>query len=376
MSETLEARVDRMFDLAGQDDAATANTTTETSDVSTEGQEQTTTGAPAVAGSSDQSTTSTPGSDKSATGAVTGTDASKEHAAERQVVKAYTPGRQRLPADAEGNLVDPATGRVVAKAGNERALYESARNFHTQMQQHRGQAETLQRELDTTKAHLTAFREAAQLPTQLGLQPQEVTTAMQFMAHFKANPVEAAKKVLTEVLALGHNLEDLKGSVDMAAIQRMIQTEVAPFKQNLSTQQQQLEQQQQLQQFQAQADRELEELFDTFPWAEQQQVELQRVLEADERLPLREATLMLQAWAYKNGYDLNRPLSAQHEAAATRQPQQQQQPQRMNAAQVVAPSGSTNGTVVPRVNTAVNHDRSMRDIVSETLREHGINVNR
>jgi hypothetical protein len=265
------------------------------------------------------------------------------------------------------------------------------------MQQHRGQAETLQRELDKTTAHLTAFREAAQLPTQLGLQPQEVTTAMQFMAHFKANPVEAAKKVLTEVLALGHNLEDLKGSVDMAAIQRMIQTEVAPFKQNLSTQQQQLEQQQQLQQFQAQADRELEELFDTFkqlqqfqaqadreleelfdtfPWAEQQQVELQRVLEADERLPLREATLMLQAWAYKNGYDLNRPLSAQHEAAATRQPQQQQQPQRMNAAQVVAPSGSTNGTVVPRVNTAVNHDRSMRDIVSETLREHGINVNR
>jgi hypothetical protein len=375
MSETLEARVDRMFDLAGQDDTATANATTETDNVSNEGQGSAPTDTQGITGGSDQSTAATPGSDKSASSTVAGTDTGKEHAGDRQVVKAYTPGRQRLPADAEGNLVDPATGRVVAKAGNERALYESARNFHTQMQQHRGQAETLQRELDKTTAHLTAFREAAQLPTQLGLQPQEVTTAMQFMAHFKANPVEAAKKVLTEVLSLGHNLEDLKGSVDMAAIQRMIQTEVAPFKQNLTSQQQQHEQQQQLQQYQAQADRELEELFDTFPWAEQQQVELQRVLEADERLSLREATLMLQAWAYKNGYDLNQPLTSQHDAAV-RQPQQRQQPQRMNAAQVTAPSGSTNGSVVPRVNTAVGHDRSMRDIVSETLREHGININR
>jgi hypothetical protein len=48
----------------------------------------------------------------------------------------------------------------------------------------------------------------------------------------------------------------------------------------------------------------------------------------------------------------------------------------MNNAQMVAPSGASSGQVVQRTTTAANHDMSMKDIVAETLREHGITVNR
>lgn len=378
MSDTLDKYVGELFDINDADDAskdAAASTTTENADVTTT--DTSVEGTNNNAGGLNPQAQADAGHNKSADSTGNNTVNKTEPNAERQSVKAFTPGRQRLPADAEGNLVDPSTGRIVAKAGTERALYESARNFHRQMQEHRTQAEAYQRELDTTKAHLTAFREAAQLPTSLGLQPQEVTTAMQFMAHFKANPVEAAKKVLTEVLAMGHNIEDLKGSVDMAALQRMIQQEVAPFKQNLTTQQQHEAAQAERAKFEAEADRELEEHFDTFPWAQQQQVEIHQLMEADERLSLREATLMLQAWAYKNGYDISRPLKAQHEAATTGQQQQQQaQPTRMNNAQMAAPNGTGGGQIVPRVNAVANHDLSYRDIVAQTLSEHGITVNR
>lgn len=378
MSETLDSYVGKMFDLDDADDASkdtTTTTPTENNDATTDASIEATRND---AGGLNPQPQADAGRNKPGDSGSNNADVKAEPTAERQSIKAYTPGRQRLPADAEGNLVDPATGRIVAKAGNERALYESARNFHTQMQQHRTQADTLQRELDKTTAHLSAFREAAQLPTSLGLQPQEVTTAMQFMAHFKANPVEAARKVLTEVLAMGHNIEDLKGSVDMAALQRMIQQEVAPFKQNLTTQQQHEAAQAERVKYEAEADRELEEHFDSFPWAQQQQVELHQLMQADERLSLREATLMLQAWALERGYDYNKPLRAQHEASVNGQGQiqQRQQPTRQNNAQMAAPNGTTSGQVVAHVNAAANHDLSTRDIVAQTLREHGVTVNR
>lgn len=375
MSDTIDKYVGDVFGLDDADTASKDTASTEnnngTADTSTEGTNK-------DAGGLNPQPQADTGLSKSQDSGGDNTVNKTEPNTERQSVKAFTPGRQRLPADAEGNLVDPGTGRIVAKAGTERALYESARNFNRQATEYRTQAETLQRQLETTQAHLTAFKEAAQLPTSLGLQPQEVTTAMQFMAHFKANPVEAARKVLTEVLAMGHNIEDLKGSVDMAALQRMIQNEVAPFKQNLTTQQQQEQQQAEYAKHKAEADRELEEHFDTFPWAEQQQVEIQQLLEADARLTLREATLMLQAWALERGYDYNKPLRAQHEAAMNakgQQQPQQQQPTRMNNAQMVAPNGATNGSVVPRVNAAANHDLSTKDIVAQTLREHGLMAN-
>ena len=65
------------------------------------------------------------------------------------------------------------------------------------------ETQALRTELETAKRDLQTFREAAQLPTQLGLTPQDTTTAMQFMAHWRRDPVGAARNMLTELRLAG-----------------------------------------------------------------------------------------------------------------------------------------------------------------------------
>lgn len=275
-----------------------------------------------------------------------------------------TPANQRqegrVRPTEEGNLVD-AQGNVIARAGRERRLYEQQRAVERAVT-------PLRQELDQTKAQLQAFREAAQLPTQLGLNPQDVTTAMQFMSHWRRDPVGAARNMLTELKAAGYNLDELGSTVDAGAIRRMVMDAVAPFQQDREAERQRAEQQ-------AAVQREIESVFTDMPWTRNQQSELALVLEADPQLPLREAAYRLQVWAIQNGYDIWKPIGPQHEAAQ-QQPQpapipQQQQPVR----QARAPGPPANGgNIVQRMGASLGHDRSTRDIVREAMREAGIPV--
>lgn len=360
MSDTIETKIDRMFDLPTE---STDNETTQVDGGQTDSTERAVDArgveqqAPAVAGQDEQA----------ASGQRTQVD-NKEHAAGRDG-KGVTPQPNKtLPANDRGDLVDPTTGAVVAKAGAERKYYELARQHAGNAQFLKSHVENIQREFSKTKTELDAFREAATLPRELNLAPQEVTTAMQFMAHFKQNPLEAAKKMLTEVAAMGYNIEGLGGAVDMAAVARMMDERLAPFKQDRSAQEADAT-------ARANADAQLNALYAQHPWAQQQDAELMQLMEADTTLSLREAALTLQSWALQRGYDLNKPLRAQHMAVLNGETQQVQTATqtRPNNAQMAAPNVQQTG-VVPRTTTAANHDRRNSDIVAETLREHGINI--
>jgi hypothetical protein len=262
-----------------------------------------------------------------------------------------------LPANNQGDLIDPNNGNVIARAGNERRYYEAARNAQTEVMR-------VRTELDRTTAQLEAFREAAVLPQQLGLQPAEVSTAMQFMAHWKKNPVEAATKVLTELRAMGYEVDGLGASVDMGALKKMVNDAVAPFQQDREAAAREAEVAQTV-------DRELNNLYRAFPWAQGQQQELMNLLDADKTLTLREAALMLQSYALQHGYDLNQSLAEQ----ALAQQNGNKQPQRPSNARVPAPSPTGDAPIVPRrPGTATGHERRNRDIVLEAMREAGLNI--
>jgi hypothetical protein len=278
---------------------------------------------------------------------------------EKQNTQSEQQGQRRLPANNRGDLVDPNTGVVVARAGNERRFFETARAAQAQLN-------NTARELDGVQRELNAFREAASLPRELALQPAEVTNALQWFAHWKQNPVEAAQKVLTELRTMGYEVEGMGGAVDMGAIKRLVQEAVSPFKQDRDAATREA-------QIAAEVDQELNTFYDALPWARNQQQELQNLLQADPTLTLREAALSLRAYAAENRLDLSKPLRDQ--VLAARNGEQQKQSQRVNAARTSAPTlTGDNGMTTRRANTSASHEQRNRDIVREAMREAGLNV--
>jgi hypothetical protein len=260
------------------------------------------------------------------------------------------------------DIVDPRTGEVIAAAGKERRWYDESRNAKREVGE-------VRQKLQLVETELSAFKQAAILPQQLGLQPAEVSSAMQFMAHFKANPVEAARKVLAEVQAAGYTIPEL-GGTDVAAIKQIVEQSLKPF----VTDREQSVQQETI-------SREVEEEYNNLaaksPWIVAQDEDLTKIMAKDTSLDLRQAALLLENFALRGGYDLNRSVEAQY-FERQQQPAQVQPTlpaPRVNRAAAPAQTSATSTTsnVVPR-NTAVTSNHSTRDIIREAMREQGINV--
>jgi hypothetical protein len=348
----VEERIDRMFDLG-----------TNSGDEGTQGDAQQGTTADGQGGASQPQDGSQQVNDTDRQ-RVDANNRTQQPAQRQPAARQPQQGAPR-PTD-NGDLVDPETGQVVARAGRERRVYEINRAVE--------KATTpLRSQLQTVETELRAYKEAATLPQQLGLAPQDVTTAMQFMAHWRRDPVGAAQNILAELRAGGYDINQLGSAVDVNAVKRVVQEAVQPFQQDR-------EQQRLLAEQQAEVQREVDAVFAEHPWTRANQQELSLVLEQDPNMSLRDAVYRLHVWALENGYDINRSLREQHLARAngaqpqTAQPTNGVSPQQpRNNARMPPPNGGAN--VVPRRPDApMRHDRSTRDIVREALREHGINV--
>ncbi len=259
------------------------------------------------------------------------------------------------------DIVDPRTGEVIAAAGKERRWYEESRRAKTEVNE-------LKQKFTLVETELNAFKQAAVLPQQLGLQPAEVASAMQFMAHFKANPVEAAKKVLAEVQAAGYTIPEL-GGTDVAAIKQIVNEAIKPFNQDREAVNRQT-------QLEREVEQEYDNLVAEMPWVTVQDEDLAKIMAKDPTLTLREAALRLENFALRNGYDLNRSVEVQYfekQQSSTVQPTAPAP--RVNRAAAPAATNAVTGNtpVVPR-NPAVTTNHSTRDIVREAMREAGINV--
>lgn len=267
--------------------------------------------------------------------------------------------QQRQP----GDLVD-AQGRVIAKAGAERRHYEAAQRATRDLS-------TVRQELQQTQAQLQAFREAAQLPTQLGLTPEESASGLQLAAAWKANPVSTIQYLVEQAKAAGHNVDGVGGNTDMGAIRAMIANELAPFRQ-------QAQQSQQAIQAQTAARQEIDSLVAEFGEGAMVNAEpLARILNAaaenGRQMTLEQAYFRFSTWCRERGFDPHQPIDPQM-AAAQQQPQspatpQQRLPPRPNGRPAsvqpvtgIDPSGQLTG------------NESTRDVVRAAMREAGLNV--
>lgn len=268
-----------------------------------------------------------------------------------------------LPANANGDLIDPKTQKVIARAGTERQYYELARNSLNENNK-------IKQEITSLRDKISTYEAATTMHKELGLEPNESVIAMQFMAKYKTDPLGAAKELLTDLRARGYAVEELGGSsIDTAALARMMDERLKPFTSEREAQAKD-------QEIQSVVAREYDAVAERYPWITSQDAEIAALIKADPTLDLRTAALELQAYALRMGYDLEQSITEQHNMRQESPPQQQApQTPRPNRAQMSVPNTSADVPVMPKKAEFGNPSNS-KDLIRSTLAEYGFRLER
>lgn len=268
------------------------------------------------------------------------------------------------------DLVDPITGRTVARGGIERRVFEDG-------QRHARENGQLKSQLSNATRQLASINQVTQEAVRLNVAPNDQIAAIRVMADFMRDPVRTLQYLVEEVKSKGYPIPFLEQGVtpgmDLNAIQRMIDNKMAP----LTQQQEQVRVQQEQRQ---RAESDLNNFLADNPEGNANLDVLAEMLNAQPGLPLQSAYTKMIRWAHENNLDWTQPLKQQI-AALQQQPQQPapQQTTQQPAPQRPLPgrrSASTNGAA-PVGNGAVqqyNENASWSDIIRHAMQEHGVTL--
>jgi hypothetical protein len=261
------------------------------------------------------------------------------------------------------DLVDPITGRTVAKGGIERRVFEEG-------QRHARENNQLKQQLTNATRQLASINEVTQEAVRLNVAPQDQVIAIRVMADFMRDPVRTLQGLVEEVKSKGYQIPFLDQGVtpgmDMAAIARMIDNKMMPL-----TQQQQAARVQQQEKARAEAD--LNSFLEDNTEANSNLDVLAEMLNAQPGLSLQSAYTKMIRWSHENGLDWTQPLKAQ--IAQQRQQPTPQQPTQQQRPLPGRRSAGGNGAT-PVGNGAVqqyNENASWADIIRQSMQEHGVN---
>jgi len=257
--------------------------------------------------------------------------------------------QRRNPED----LVDPRTGQIIARGGQERRYYEGWQTATREVSR-------MKQQLDTANTRIAQMERDAGLIKQYGLSSEENVMAQAMMAAWKKDRAKTIEYLLTEARALGDNINiggQNAGALDMQAIARMIDERLKPFSSDR-------EAAAQANADRVAAEREYDGFMAAHPDAQLHADLLAQMLERDQGLTLETAYWMLKSRALERGLDWTQPLNAQ-----TRREQGDQQPPQQRG----MPNGRGGLASRPTVPTRVASEHSSWDqIINETMREHGI----
>lgn len=265
------------------------------------------------------------------------------------------------------DLVDPITGRTVAKGGIERRVYEDG-------QRHARENNQLRTQLQNAQRQLGGINEVTQEAARLNVSPQDQLAAVRVMSDFLRDPVKTLEVLVAEVKSKGYQIPFLEQGIspgmDLAAVQRMIDNKLQPITQ------QRVEQQQQVQ-VRQQAEADLTKFLEDNQDANANLDVLAEMLNAQPGLPLHSAYTRMISWAHQNGLDWTQPLKQQ---LAQRQQPNPQQATQQPTTQRPLPGGRSASPqdTTPIGNGAVqqyNENASWADIIRQSMREHGVQIN-
>ena len=266
------------------------------------------------------------------------------------------------------DLVDPITGRTVAKGGIERRVFEDG-------QRHARENAQLKNQLGSATQQLSRINQVTQEAVRLNVAPDDQIAAIRVMADFMRDPVKTLEYLVAEVKSKGYPIPFLEQGVtpgmDMTAIARMIDNKMAPLTQREQAAQVEVQQRQM-------AERNLNTFLEDNREANANLDVLAEMLQAQPGLPLHTAYTKMISWAHENGLDWTQPLKPQ--IAAQRQQPNPQQPTQQQAPQRPLPGRrSANGNgAAPVGNGQVqqhNENASWSDIIRHAMSEHGVTLN-
>jgi hypothetical protein len=272
--------------------------------------------------------------------------------------------RTHLSQDKVGNLIDPATGAVVAAAGRERFYFEQARQARHQgnkLVQRLTQAVELGKQFET---ELNTRKEI----DRTGLSAEDQLQAVKLFNSYKTNPTATLKYILTEAQANGTDLSTVLGSdargLDMGSIKTLITNELKPLIEPMKAQR---DRQEQIRQLEAEADRQTREFFETFPDAvPHERVLAQMMVESNAKPEL--VYVRLKEWAQKNGLDWSRDLGQQMAALKKNGGDDSRRPLPQGRQQRQIESDNSDKDASFGANARTD------DIVRQAMREAGMNI--
>jgi hypothetical protein len=129
--------------------------------------------------------------------------------------------------DAQNNIVDPQSGAIIAKAGTERRLFEKAQRLSSVLDERTAKLQKYENE-DKTLDNLRGVIKNN------GMSTDEFAEGINMVLAYKRDPLATAKKVLENVLAMGHNVTDILGAdagnaIEMSAVSKMLDDRLKPL---------------------------------------------------------------------------------------------------------------------------------------------------
>lgn len=275
--------------------------------------------------------------------------------------------------DNKGNVIN-REGQILARAGNERRLFEKGRKLEERLQ-------VAGREVEGLRAQMKKLTDAAAdakvlegVPKSLGLTPEESYMGMRLVNMYKKDAGEFFRYVVAQMTKAGHDVSKLTGNggaaiaPDPAAIQELIRREISGALGPITQTRQRAEEEARVND---DALRQSQEFFERHSDAEIHEEVLARMLMQDENLSLDAAYWKLKAFAADNGFDFNEPLQEQVDARRSANgngKQRQQQQQRGKP----MPAGRGSAVPVTRNEPKFSHDSSWDEIIQATMKENGI----
>ena len=295
-----------------------------------------------------------------------------------------------LGSDAKGNLVDD-TGKIVARAGSERRLYETSINARGERDRAVQEQTRLYNETLKLQDQVQTLQQRATAHHQFGLNDAELQEGLGFLAQWKQQPMQVVESALTTMLDQGYNIGTLlgkfiqvgedgqvtvarkadAGGVNPQQIQQLVQQAVSPLMQRQQQEEAATRRQQEIQQYaMQQSERFLSN--PAFSQARTHEAILANMIRKDPQLTPEGAYAQLQQFAYQHQLDFTRPLEPQLRALHTQQQPQQPAPTRQSMSPGAV--GSAPMQTIERPNTNAATD-SYQDIVRSAMKEAGLELN-
>jgi hypothetical protein len=268
------------------------------------------------------------------------------------------------------DLVDPISGRTVARGGIERRVFEDGQRAARENNQ-------LKTELSNARGMLGKLSEVTQEAVRLNVAPQDQVIAIRVMADFMRDPVRTLQTLVEEVKAKGYQIPFLEQGVtpgmDLSAISRLIDNKMQPFTQTQQQQRQAIEEKQR-------AEADVNRFIEDNPESNANLDVLSEMLQAQPGLPLQSAYTKMIRWAHENGLDWTQPLKAQiaqmHEQRSQQPtPQQttQQEPRPIPGRRSASRAGAT--SVNGSGGQQFNENASWADIIRQAMQESNVQLN-